>query len=178
MLRVVPVIGLSGYVALQAFAGGSSAVSPEADSARRAVEKVVISAERSEALFGRRAIALAQLRDTVAEHSQFGWDGADANPVDQIAVGRTTSFIRMIPDYFPLPEFSPDPDGAISLDWVSSRGRFLSISIGSEDRLAFAWLDGAERGHGTALFVGKQIPRRVVYELEQIAEEDAAVRAA
>jgi hypothetical protein len=177
MHKIVPVIGLSGYMALHAFAGDSSAISPEAEAARKAVGEVVRLAERSEALFGRKADALSQLSDMTAQHSQLGWDGADAGPIDPTAADRAAAFVRAIPGYLPLPEFSPDPDGAISLDWMSSRGRSLSISIGPEDRLAFAWLDGIDRGHGAVFFDGEQIPGRILYELEHIADGDA-VRAA
>jgi hypothetical protein len=165
-------------MALHAFAGDTGAISPEAKAARKTVGEVVNFAEASEALFGRKSTALAQLSDMAAQHSQLGWDGADADPVDGAAAGRTRAFIRAIPDYLPLPEFSPEPDGEISLDWVADHGRSLSISIGPADRLAFAWLDGNDKGHGAVFFDGKQIPDRILQELDRIAQDAATFRAA
>jgi hypothetical protein len=165
-------------MALHAFAGNSSAISPEAATARKTVGEVMRSAEHSEALFGRKAISLSQLTELAVQHSQPGWDGADASTIDPTARSRADAFVRAIPEYLPLPEFAPDPDGAISLDWVSGRGRSLSIRIGPENRVAFAWLDGSDTGHGAVFFDGEQIPIRILYELGQIAENAATVRTA
>jgi hypothetical protein len=178
MHRIVPVIGLSSYVALHAFAGDSSAISSEARTAHDAVEKVIDFAERSEVLFGTKAAALSQLTALVVEHSQAGWDGEDAKPIDPNAARLTRLFVRVIPEDIPLPEFSAEPDGAISLDWMAGRDRAFSISVGPRDRLAFAWLDGADRGHGAVFFDGKQIPPRILIELRQMAETYAGLRAA
>ena len=144
--------------------------------ARKAIGDVVRSAELSEALFGRKADLLSLLTDLAAQHSQPGWDGADASTIDPTARSRAAAFVRAIPDYLPLPEFALDPDGAISLDWVSGRGRSLSIRVGPENRLAFAWLDGSDKGHGAVFFDGEQIPIRILYELGQIAENAVTVR--
>jgi hypothetical protein len=61
MHRIVPVVGLSGHLALQALAGGGSAISPEAQTVYKAAIEVIESAERSLALFGEKAVALSQL---------------------------------------------------------------------------------------------------------------------
>jgi hypothetical protein len=70
--------------------------------------------------------------------------------------------VRALPDGIPLPEFAPEPDGSISLDWILSRNRLFSVSIGHSSRLAFAWLDGADNGHGVARFDGQNVPPRVL----------------
>ena len=61
-----------------------------------------------------------------------------------------------------MPEFAPEPDGAISLDWIQSRHRLFTLSISASNRLAYAWLDGTDKGHGVARFDGRTIPRRVL----------------
>lgn len=81
-----------------------------------------------------------------AEHD--GWDGEGAQGVDPSAARRAEDLIRGLPEGFPLPEIAVEPDGEISLDWIESRDRLFSLSVGSSDRMAFAWIDGLESGHG------------------------------
>jgi hypothetical protein len=162
MHPIVPVVGLSGHLALQALAGGGSAISPEAQAVRKAASAVVESAERSQALFGKKANALSQLAALAAECADPGWDGESAAAIDPVAVLWAKRFVRALPDGMPLPEFAPEPDGSISLDWIASRNRLFSLSVGHNGRLAFAWLDGSDSGHGVARFDGQSVPQRVL----------------
>jgi hypothetical protein len=162
MHRIVPVVGLSGHLALQALAGGGSAVSPVAREVHEAATKIVESAERSRALFGEKAAALLQLAALATECAEQGWDGENAAAIDPIAVQLAERFVRALPDGIPLPEFAPEPDGSISLDWIQSRNRLLSLSVGRNSRLAYAWLDGADKGHAVARFDGHNVPPRIL----------------
>ena len=179
MHRVVPVVGLSGYLALHALAGGDSAISPEAHAVHRAATMIMESAERSQALFGEKAAALSQLAALATECAEPGWDGEDAAGIDPVAVRLTERFVRALPEGAPLPEFAPEPDGSISLDWVQSPNRLLSLSIGRSNRLAYAWLDGADKGHGVARFDGHHVPPRVLEGIKGIVGSGhAGLRAA
>jgi hypothetical protein len=82
--------------------------------------------------------------------------------MDWVAVQTAVEFIRAMPDDLPLPEFAPEPDGSLSLDWIQSRNRLFSLSVGSTNRLAYAWLDGSDKGHGVAGFDGERIPLRII----------------
>ncbi len=168
MHRIVPVVGLSGHLALQALAGGGSAISREAQVVHKAATEVAEAAERSVALFGEKAVALSRLAELATECAEPGWDGKDAAAIDPIAVLWTRRFVRALPDGVRLPEFGPEPDGAISLDWISSRNRLFSLSIGRSNRLAYAWLDGADKGHGVARFDGQNVPPRVLDGIDRI----------
>jgi hypothetical protein len=179
MHSIVPVTNLSGHLALQALASGSSAISPEAQVLRNAATAVVKSAEQSQALFGRKAEALSRLAALAAECAEQGWDGESAVPIHPLAALWTQRFVRALPDAVPLPEFAPEPDGAISLDWIAWRNRLFSLSIGRSGRLAFAWLDGTDSGHGVARFDGQNIPARVLQGIQDIVgPTHAALRAA
>jgi hypothetical protein len=178
MHRVVPVIDFSGYRALQALAGGNSAISPEADAVHEAATKVMKAAERSQALFGDKAAALSQLAALATECAEEGWDGEDAAGIDPVAVASTERFVRALPEGLPLPDFTPDPDGSISLDWTRARNRLFSLSIGRSDRLAYAWLDGTDKGHGVAQFDGQNVPPRVLEAIASIVGAHAGLWAA
>jgi len=168
MHRIVPVVGLSGHLALQALVGGSSAISREAHAVHKAATRVAESAERSLALFGEKATALSQLAAVATECGEQGWDGDDAVAIDPIAVLLAERFVRALPEGVALPEFTPEPDGSISLDWIQSRNRLFSLSIGRSNRLAYAWLDGTDKGHGVAHFDGQNIPPRVLEAIKDI----------
>ena len=159
-----PVVGASGNLAL----GEGSAISPEALAVHKAIREVVESIERSIALFGEKAEALSQLAALARDCAEKGWDAEEAAAVDPIAVFWAEHFVRALPDGLPLPEFALEPDGSISIDWIPSRNRLFSLSIGHGNRLAYAYLDGANKGHGVAWFDGRNIPPRVLQDIKGI----------
>lgn len=159
---------------MAAYARGSSAVSTEARALKAAAVTIVESAERSQALFGKKAAAISQLREVVAESAA---EGSEA--IDPQALLRAEQCVRALPDGVPMPEFAAEPDGALSLDWIRSRNRLFSLSVGGSHRLAYAWLDGADKGHGVASFDGGNIPPRVLQGIRGIMnDENATFRAA
>jgi hypothetical protein len=163
MLETISIVGISlGYESLYPYAYGNSAVSSEARAVRNAVNTVVESTERSQVLFGEKSRAISQIVSLAKECAEPGWDGDEAAPLNRVAVNTAERFIRALPNGVPLPEFAPEPDGAISLDWIRSRSRLFSLSVGSTNRLAYARLDGSDREHGVAQFDGEQIPSRVI----------------
>jgi hypothetical protein len=178
MLETVSVGVIAGYTALAALARSSTAVSREATELHSFASCLVGNGESSVALFGDKAAALDQLEQLAAECSEQGWDGYDAQPVSGIAKLNAEHFIRMLPDRFPLPEFSAEPDGSISLDWIKSRNSVFTLSIGDNDRVAFAWLDGTDRGHGVVRLVRDQIPDRVLDGIRALFSDNALLRAA
>lgn len=104
----------------------------------------------------------------VKECEEAGWDGADAEPVDPRAAFAAVDLMRALPVGLPLPEAAAEPDGSVSLDWVCSRNRVFSVSVGASRRLAFAWIDGSDKGHGVAHFDGDQVPQRVLDGINEI----------
>jgi hypothetical protein len=157
MHRIVSVV--SGNLAAPALAGEDTAISREAHEVRKAAREVAEASERSLALFGAKAEALSQLAALATECAEPGWDGHDAAAIDPNAVLLVQRFLRAMPDDLPIPEFAPEPDGSISLDWIRSRNCLFSLSIGRSGRLAYAWLDGTNKGHGVARFDGRDVPR-------------------
>lgn len=151
-----------GYAALTAYARGSSAVSIEAQASEAAANEVVESVERSHALFGDRAATISSLHQIAFECQSPGWDGSDAKPIETMAVFRTEVLIRAIPSSLPMPELAPEPDGQIALDWIQSKNRIFSLSIGKSGRLSYSWLDGADQGYAVARFDYCSLPPRIL----------------
>ena len=118
--------------------------------------------------------AIAQIWVLTHECSKANWDGDGARPLDPRAAISAEDFIRALPENVVLPEFAPEPDGTISLDWIQSRNQLFSLSIGGGNRLAYAWLDGADRGHAVARFDGVQVPARILEGIKGIMNRQNA----
>lgn len=160
MYQPFPTIGIvAGITALQGLACQGYAVSPEAQYVRDNVVSVLNVFEKSQVLFGAKAEAISHLYALGAE---------EQNP-NLISVAVAEKFIRALPDAFRLPEFSFDPDGSISLDWIESRTRVFSISVSENSRLAYAWLNGNDKGHAVADFDGQIISELVLEGIKSIA---------
>ena len=140
---------------------------------------LVQSAERSQALFGAKDRLIAELRAVAADCAEADWDNMGALPIDLLALLNAEKLIRFLPDRFPLPEVAPEPDGSLSLDWIRSPHRLFSLSAGPRNRLAFAWLDGSDKGHGVVGFDGVSLPDRLLDDVRRIVGVgDATVRVA
>lgn len=157
-----------GFATLNGYRRNDSAISPEAKYAVTTASAVMRSAENSQALFGAKAVSISSLQSMADECVGDDWDGNGALGIDPLAVWNAQDFIRALPAGFPLPEFAPEPDGSISLDWICSRHRLFSLTVGAGNRLAYAWLDGTDKGHGVAQFDGVTVPSRILSEIRPI----------
>lgn len=182
MLEPVSIVGLHlGIAALYALARPGSAVSDEAGLVQARAEEMVDRVESSDALFGGKTAVMSALWGLAQSHSEVGWDGGEALPVDRRALSLAAAFVRALPDDCPMPDAAVDPDGAVALDWMVSRHRMLSISFsGDSDRLAYAWLDGTDRGSAVARFDRTTVPRRLLQAIQALSDQpdDVALRAA
>jgi len=161
------------YVAPPALVQGS-AVSEAATLVQRLLGDVVRGNERALSLAGREVEFQARLR--AALHDLI--TDEDQHPVTTAAVRSASRFVRVLPHSLPLPQVAIDPDGAISLDWTPSRTRAFSISVDDSSRLAYAWMNGSDRGHGVVRF-GDAIPTSLLSQLTDVIDDDrTAVRAA
>jgi hypothetical protein len=145
-----------------------NAVSPPAEEVKNKLADVFSAQQRSRALFGLKSDAIAEVWSVAAEASEPDWNGEGALAVDPMTASNAVIFIQSLPPSVPMPEVSPEPDGGISLDWIESRARVFSVSIGSKQSLPFAWLDGNARGYGVLSFDGEETPNRVLDEISRI----------
>jgi hypothetical protein len=166
-----------GYAALHLVTHRTSSVSAETKSVCKTAWRVANFGERSFALFGPKLAAISEIWALVLESREAGVPSEEAEPIPSAAAELAIDFIRALPDDVPLPEFAWEPDGSISLDWMQSRHHVFSVSIGEGYRLPYAWLDGADRGHGVAFFDRETIPPRILEGIRRIVQHgDAAIR--
>lgn len=152
----------------------TSAVSEAAGWVQRSLGNVARSGESAHSLAGREVEFQAQLRaalhELVIDEDQY--------PVTTAAVRIASRFVQALPHRLPLPQVAIDPDGAISLDWVTSRTRAFSISVDDSGRLAYAWMNGSDRGHGAVRFQDS-IPSPLLSQLTELIDgNNTGVRAA
>lgn len=171
---------VAGYtMALYLATRSGNALSPEARQIRDSACAIVESKEKSISLFGSKAMTISDLWELAAEHSAANWDGEGASPVSRIASEKAAALIRSLPSHIPMPELAPEPDGSISMDWIASRTRFISLSIGEGDRIPYAWIDGSDRGHAVARFYSDRFPQRLLDAIQEtMAPANAAIRIA
>lgn len=108
---------------------------------------------------------------------EANWDGYGAEPLDWNALELVQEIVLSLPDDVPMPSFSVEPDGCVSLDWMTTGNRTFTLSAGKTDRLPYAWIDGTDRGHAVARFVNGELPPRILQEIRRICAHDPAVRA-
>jgi len=111
---------------------------------------------------------ISNVRSFADQCSEDDWDGYRAEAVSDTVLLCAEAFIRALPDGLAMPEISAEPDGQISFDWLPTKTKTFTLSVGSSDRLAYAWIDGSNRGHAVDLFEGDQLPPRVLGELQRI----------
>ena len=163
-----------GYATLQGYARFGTAVSPEADAVRRAATAIAMMEEQSQALFGEKSLAISKLRAMADDCVEHNWDGNNALAVDPLAIQMAEQFLRVLPNDISIPELAIEPSGTISLDWIKSKTSIFSLSVGANSRLAYAWLDGDDKGHAVARFDGHRIPPRILEGIKGIIGHENA----
>ena len=153
-----------------------SGVSAEAGVIQNDLCHVIGHHETSESIFGAKSKLISELREIASECSDSNWDGYGAKGISEAVLIRAETFIRALPDSIPAPEISAEPDGQISFDWLPSRTRTFTLSVGSNTRLAYAWIDGANRGNAAVSYDGAALPERLLRELKYLTANDATVR--
>ena len=121
--------------------------------------------------FGSKKDALDRLYALAAECAEADWDGYGAEAVSQSAVERSAHFIRRLPEGLPLPEISVEPDGEIALDWSPTPTQTFSVSIGTTDQMACAWVNGTEHGHVVVSSTNGEIPSRILQKIQRITNQ-------
>jgi hypothetical protein len=108
-----------------------------------------------------------ELEDSFLDGREEGWDGYEALPVSDGAFLQARAFLNCALAHFPAPTVSATPGGTLNLEWfVSPQRRFL-VSIGADERMAYAGLFGSDSIHGTATFAG-DVPPEIVQHLRRL----------
>ncbi len=171
----MPIVA-TGFISLGGCASAQTGVSDEAVMLHDNFARLYAHQEGAESLFGKKSQLISDLREIAAECANDDWDGYGAEAINDAVVFRAEAVIRALPEALPNPEISAEPDGDISFDWTPSRTRTFTLSVNAGTRLAYAWIDGANRGNAAEAFERGTLPKRLVNELQQITSDVPAFR--
>jgi len=149
-------------------AHAGSAVSEEASQVRQYAAEMTDHVTESRALFEPKSMVISDFRELIARCSTDNWDGYGALPVKGEIAERVIKLLYTLPESIRLPEVSIEPDGEVCLDWIGPFQRTISLSIGESDRIAYAWLDGTNRGHAVDKLTEEGIPNRILNQIMDI----------
>ena len=99
------------------------------------------------------------------------WDGYGADPVLPVTMENAERFINAIPEGVMKPEIGADPSGDVSLDWCHNKHWVFSVSIDSNNNLAYAALFDGVGCHGTGKFVDGIIPEVIITMIKRIQDK-------
>jgi hypothetical protein len=112
----------------------------------------VISGSRNS--FGLRAKAVESLYDLAERCKQENWDGDGAEAITDATYQKAYLFLETLPIDLPAPDFIPEPDGHIAMEWYRGRGRLIVLSIGEDGEIHYSFTLGDKRGTGCECFAG------------------------
>jgi hypothetical protein len=151
-------------------AGMSLGVCPDAQAVEFQVQEIQANFQQIYSIAKKLEICLDDLAEIVSECSSENWDGYDAAALDAGAVSNAHRFITALPGDFPYPEIGAMPDGDISLDWDFGPRRTLTVSIGSQARLAYAAINNDEEWSGTVTFI-ETVPNTLLRAISVICSK-------
>lgn len=121
-------------------------------------------------LLGEKKLQITQaLSDILLECSHSNWDGYGAKPIDKASYYESLRFAQFLPNSFPNPEVTIEPDGEIAFEWFSNKQRVFSVSIGRNGELTYAGLFGFNKTHGTE-FLADEVPRTILENIKRVFE--------
>jgi len=159
---------MNGYAAIQPYCTINNGVSSFAGDLVDVFSRVVYETERSEVLFGDKSVVISKIWELYFNCSSANRDESGTEPVSLSAAETAQNFIKALPRGMPLPEVAVEPDGNIALDWIQSRTQILSLSVGKSNRLAYAWLNGANSGRGVVVFNGDVVSGTILEAINGI----------
>ncbi len=124
--------------------------------------------ESTSQMTGEEQNVISAIYELAEACSANGWDGYGALPLSKQSVDTGIQFARLLPDDIAIPAVSAEPDGVLAFEWTASKSRRLSMGFLAPDCIAYAWLDGSDRGHAIAQFDGQVIPQRVLGAINAI----------
>jgi len=107
-----------------------------------------------------------ELTDTFLDCREEDWDGYGALPVEDSSFLRAQTFLSRLLR-FPAPTASATPHGSLTLEWFVSPRRRMMVSVGSDEQIAYAAVDGDQTAQGVTGFI-QDIPQEISEHLSRL----------
>ena len=105
-----------------------------------------------------------KLKNSVAEvtqeASEHGWDGYDAEPVNDLARLTACRFIDLLPESALLPDVVPSSDGEIAFEWDHSSIDSFTVTT-NQKLLVYAGIFGHDRKQYGQEPLGVELPQTI-----------------
>lgn len=98
---------------------------------------------------------------------QADWDGEGADAIEHDTYQIAYLLIESLPNGFPPPSISAEPDGNLSLEWYKHPRRLLSVSVCPDGTLYWAALVGSEDPRGSCQFFD-EFPKTLLYWIGRV----------
>jgi len=109
------------------------------------------------------------LQNAYEEASEEGWDGYDAEKINYATYVNAQKFLSLLPAGIEAPEFTPESDGEISIEWQKSSKRIFSVSVGQDGRLTYVGFYGKSRAKGVE-YLDDEIPQNILSNIKRILQ--------
>ncbi|MGD1029646.1 MAG: hypothetical protein ABSA05_00760 [Opitutaceae bacterium] len=128
------------------FLEASDAAGPDALLVKECLADVEESIASSYYLAGNVQIAKAELAKLATKATNDNWDGEGGSKISPESLDLAFKLIRSMPRDWLAPDFDLDSDGNVSLDWYGGPSRRLSVGVGKNGKLSYAWMLPNKRG--------------------------------
>lgn len=81
---------------------------------------------------------LTELKEIRRDCGSDNWDNAGSAKIESQTIESAQELIERMPNYLPLPEISPEPDGNINLEWYVDKDFVFEISVDRSKNLYYA----------------------------------------
>jgi len=115
----------------------------------------------------RKRLILDGLTNALTEAAEENREAYIAFLNNTNSLAYAAGFLAHLPADFPFPEISLDNDGDIAIDWDYEPRRIMSISVGKDGTLNFAWLVGYSKQHGIETFKNN-IPESILTGIQRV----------
>lgn len=102
------------------------------------------------------------------------WDGYGAKSVSQTVIDNAVKVLGMLPVGTAIPDTGAEPQGDVALDWYDGQSTILSISVGEDNFLPYAWClaEGGKKGHGVFKFEN-ELPKEMIDLINKVTKPTA-----
>lgn len=109
-----------------------------------------------------------ELRETLEDCAEDGWDGYDASKIDEDIIDDVLKFINLLPTNLSLPEIIPEPGGEIAFEWYKDKWHVFTASISAHGIINYAGLFGPGRkAYGTEYFTDS-VPAIIIQNIKRL----------
>jgi hypothetical protein len=137
------------------FDQAATAFGPDASRIREELSSIESGFGNSVFFAGSAQTASDALWGLAIKAGEDDWDSEGGSKISEGSLELALKLLKKMPRDWPAPDVDLDSDGDVAFEWYAGPGRRLSVSVGKNGKLSYAWMipnyDGkVERNYGVA----------------------------